>query len=73
LDDLSLANDEKLAEDVPIAIPEFTLLRCAIEGSGEKKPTSEELFGMLETRFNWLKTEKGRTYEVRACERYLPY
>ena len=64
LDDLNLDNAEKSDEDTPLKIPEFTLLRCAIEGCGDKNPTSEELFGMLETRFKWLKTEKGRSYEV---------
>ena len=64
LDDLSEL--DALEVDKPLNVPEFTLLRCAIEGCGEKKPTSQQLFELLEARFEWLKTEKGRLYEVCA-------
>ncbi|KAL5508475.1 hypothetical protein ACEPAH_6094 [Sanghuangporus vaninii] len=62
-----LHNLEKfgIERDAPIEVPEFTLLRCTIEGllAEDKKATKEELFALLEERFSWLKTDEGLTYE----------
>ena len=55
-----------LAREAPISVTGFTLLRCTIEGLARdgKKMTKEELFGMLEEQYQWLKTDEGLEYQV---------
>ena len=57
-----------LAQEAPINVPGFTLLRCTIEGLARdgKKMTKEELFGALEERYPWLTTDEGLEYQVRG-------
>ncbi|KAL5530503.1 hypothetical protein ACEPAF_6761 [Sanghuangporus sanghuang] len=68
---------EKLGieRDTPIEVPEFTLLRCTIEGllAEGKKATKEELFALLEERFSWLKTDEGLTYQNSLWEKLTTY
>lgn len=51
-------------------IPEFSLLRCALEEFANEKasmePSTAELFQVLETRIPWLATEEGVQYQVCA-------
>lgn len=49
-------------------VPEITLLRCALADlvAQNKKPTTEEVFLVLETKFPWLKEEEGAAFLVRS-------
>ncbi|KAI5119764.1 hypothetical protein M0805_004096 [Coniferiporia weirii] len=61
----SSLKDLDLIPDSAIEIPEFTLLRCAIQSlSAEgKKVTREELFSFLDEKYTWLRSEKGVEYK----------
>ncbi|KLO10247.1 hypothetical protein SCHPADRAFT_907062 [Schizopora paradoxa] len=63
--DIHCLEDLNISPESEIAVPEYTLLRCAIQDlAAQKKPTTkEELFSTLESRYPWLTTEKGIEYE----------
>ncbi|TDL29249.1 hypothetical protein BD410DRAFT_11556 [Rickenella mellea] len=63
-EDFHSLDELQLSADVPLEVPEYTLLRCAIEGlaAQEKKVETEELFEVLQQRYPWLKTDEGLQY-----------
>ena len=72
-EDFHTLDELNISPDAPIDVPEYTLLRCTIEGysSQGEKLTKEEIFTMFEERYPWLKTDEGMAYEVRDQCVYL--
>lgn len=62
-----------VSSESPIDVPEYTVLRCAIESLNAQKKltTKEEIFSVLESQYPWLTTEKG--IEIEVCPNLLCY
>jgi len=63
--DMHSLEDLNVPADEPLDVPEYTLLRCVIEGQAaqSKTTTKEEIFSVLEQQYPWLTTEKGVEYQ----------
>ncbi len=64
--DVHSLEDLDVSLEASIDVPEYTLLRCVVEGQivQKKVTTKEEIFSVLESHYPWLSTEKGVEYQV---------
>jgi len=68
--DVHSLEDLDVSSEASIDVPEYTLLRCVIEGqiAQKKVTTKEEIFSVLESHYPWLSTENGVEYQTSLWE-----